>query len=100
MTEKDLYAELEMLRRQFEEIASRQQEDRATYQAVAESIERADSQSLEGHPPFGSVEWFRRLPTQAASFLHEAKIDLNEVPAATALTVFALGVLVGRITSR
>ncbi len=100
MTEKDLYAELEMLRNQLAEIASRQEEDRTTYQAVAQSMERTGTQPPGASPPFGSAEWFRHLPTQAANLLHEAKIDLNEVPAATALTVFALGVLVGRLTSK
>ena len=52
------------------------------------------------NPRQPTSEWLRGLQQQFEELLHHLKIELNEVPAATALSVFALGVLVGRLISK
>ena len=95
MANPDLQAELKELRKQLNELAERQEQDRAARIAEEEAAGPgpADDAKAKSTPQ----EWLRGFQQPFEDLLHEFRNQLNEVPTASALTIFALGVLVGRL---
>lgn len=77
----------------------RQQEDRAARLSSAEAV-ASEPSSDTTQDASTHLDWLRGMQQQFEDLLHQMKIELNETPAATALTIFALGVLVGRLMSK
>ncbi len=96
MSEKDLQAQLEELKQQLQDLVVRQGEDRQTQ---SETFAAAMDPEAGSHAS-PSKEWLRSLTRNVGDLLHELKIDLNEVPAATAILLFGVGVFIGRMTSK
>ena len=98
MANHDLQAQLEALRKELSELAARQQEDRSARLAATEAADGAAPSGVTGAS--SHLDWLRGMQQQFEELLHQMKIELNETPAATALTIFALGVVVGRLMSK
>ncbi len=87
MTDKDIRTEIEELRAQLE------------------SLSRAGGQNAPpGEAPLGEGEaaggWLQDILKQAEEFMGGLDLQLKDVPAKTALVIFALGVLTGRLLSK
>ena len=84
MGEANLERELQELREQVKLLA-----DRKTRDEVEEPAEDADEE-----------DELARLKAKIEDFVGTIQKDLREIPAATAIGIFALGVLVGRLLPR
>ena len=93
MTDKDIRSEIEELRTRLESLSrSGRQEEAQTADAVPGSEDDAESAGAGG--------WLRDIMKQAEEVMGGLDLQLKEVPAKTALMIFALGVLTGRMLSK
>jgi len=90
MADKDIRNELEELK---EQLASLSRSGEAGQQADA----AAEQQDEAGGPAGG---WLKDILKQAEELWSGLDLQLKDVPAKTALVIFALGVLTGRLLSR
>ncbi len=93
MTEKDIRSEIEELKSQLEKLSrSREQDRQAESGATPLEVDEAGGGSTGG--------WFRDIVKQAEDLWSGLDIQMKDVPAKTALVIFALGVLTGRLLSK
>jgi hypothetical protein len=93
MTDKDIRSEIEELRAQLESLS------RAGGQG-AESAAGAAQRPVDVEDDAGAGGWFRDIMKQAEELMGGLDLQLKDVPAKTALVIFALGVLTGRLLSK
>ncbi len=94
MVDRDIMQEIEELKKQL--------------QALEATKGQAGAQVSSGKPeprPLGETgeeagSWFRDLIKQAEELMGGLDLQFKDVPAKTALVIFALGILMGRILSR
>lgn len=90
MTERDLEAEIAELRKQVEELLAQRQ-------AAAEpSAEEHEEAAPEGAPG----DELGQLRGKLEQFLDLLQEDMREMPATSAVAIFALGILLGRLLKR
>jgi ElaB/YqjD/DUF883 family membrane-anchored ribosome-binding protein len=93
MTDKDIRSELEELRARLESLSRTGGQGSAQPAAGA-----AQGQVDEGEGAGGG--WLRDIMKQAEELMSGLDLQLKDVPAKTALMIFALGVLTGRLLSK
>lgn len=89
----DSLTEMQLMRDQLAAAASRREANES----------RADAPTAEptaAEPEHEAEEQFSELKQQFDQFLEKLNDDLSEIPAATAIGIFALGILVGRLLPR
>ncbi len=94
MTDKDIKSEIEELRAQLEALSRTRVEDASS---PAEGAAPSRGGEAEGEAASG---WFRDIIKQAEELMGSVDLQLKDVPAKTALLIFALGILTGRLLSR
>lgn len=91
MAEKDIRSEIEELKAQ---LASFSRSREAGQQAGAATDQRDETGGIPGGG------WFKDIVKQAEELWSGLDLQLKDVPAKTALVIFALGVLMGRMLSK
>ena len=94
MTDKDIRSEIEELRERLESLSRARRQDTAPSAAAGAQL-REDEAGVGG-----AGGWFQDILKQAEELLGGLDLQLKDVPAKTALVIFALGVLTGRLLSR
>jgi hypothetical protein len=94
MKEQDIMMEIEQLKQQLNALGV---DKGRTTEAAAEGPGDRSQASGAGEDP-GS--WMRELLKQAEELIGGLDLQFKDVPAKTALIIFALGVLTGRLLSR
>ncbi len=94
MTDKDIRSEIEELRAQMEALSRKKGED-ASSPAAGEAPRQEG-----GAGDDAATGWFRDIIKQAEELMGGLDLQLKDVPAKTALLIFALGILTGRLLSR
>lgn len=93
MTEKDIRSEIEELKSQLEKLSrSREQDHQTESGATPLGVDEIGGGTTGG--------WFREIVKQAEDLWSGLDIQMKDVPAKTALVIFALGVLTGRLLSK
>jgi ElaB/YqjD/DUF883 family membrane-anchored ribosome-binding protein len=95
MTDKDIRSEIEELRAQLESLSRTAGQQDASSSAAGATPRRegdAEDDAASG--------WFRDIIKQAEELMGGLDLQLKDVPAKTALLIFALGILTGRLLSR
>ncbi len=90
MTERDLEAEIAELRKQVEELLAQRQ---AAAEPPAEEHEEAAPEGALG-------DELGQLRGKLEQFLELLQEDMREMPATSAVAIFALGILLGRFLKR
>lgn len=90
MEDRDIMQEIEELRRQLQAISA------AREPAQKEPPAQMHAASAEGD----SGAWLRDIMKQAEELIGGLDLHFKDVPAKTALVIFTLGVLTGRLLSR
>ena len=93
MTEKDIRGEIEALKAQLESISRAGEQDRQSAAGATPIREEEGGGGAMGG-------WFRDIVKQAEELWSGLDVQLKDVPAKTALVIFALGVLTGRLLSK
>jgi len=91
MTDREIMQEIEDLRKQLQSLSA------------ARGSSAAPESAAEGPPgePEGEVGvWLRDIVKQAEEVIGGLDLHIKDVPATTALLIFTLGVLTGRLLSR
>jgi hypothetical protein len=91
MTEKDIRSEIEELRAQLESLS------RAGGQGAEQPAAGAAQHHGDVEEDAGAGGWLRDIMKQAEELMSGLDLQLKDVPAKTALMIFALGVLTGRM---
>ena len=94
MTDKDIKSEIEELRAQLESLS------RAGGQGAEQSAAGAAQRHEDVEEDAGAGGWLRDIMKQAEELMGGLDLQLKDVPAKTALVIFALGVLTGRLLSK
>lgn len=94
MTDKDIRSEIEELRTRLESLS------RAGGQGAAQPAAGAAPHEAEAAEDTGAGGWLRDIMKQAEELMGGLDLQLKDVPAKTALMIFALGVLTGRLLSK
>jgi cell division septum initiation protein DivIVA len=94
MADKDLQSEIEELKAQLASLSRASGKDAAP---SAESAATGLTGEAEGP---GAAAWLKDIMKQAEEVMGGLDLQLKDVPAKTALLIFALGVLTGRMLSR
>ena len=94
MTDKDIRSEIEELRAQLESLS------RAGGQGAEQSAAGAAPDHADNAEDAGAGGWLRDIMKQAEELMSGLDLQLKDVPAKTALLIFALGVLTGRMLSK
>ncbi len=94
MADRDIMQEIEELKKQLQALEAAK--GRAGAQVSTEDSEQ-DSQDETGGE---TGTWLRDLIKQAEELMGGLDLQFKDVPAKTALVIFALGVLMGRLLSR
>jgi ElaB/YqjD/DUF883 family membrane-anchored ribosome-binding protein len=94
MTDKDIRSEIEELRAQLESLS------RAGGQGAEQSAAGAAQRNVDVEVDAGAGGWLRDIMKQAEELMSGLDLQLKDVPAKTALMIFALGVLTGRLLSK
>jgi ElaB/YqjD/DUF883 family membrane-anchored ribosome-binding protein len=94
MADRDIMQEIEELRKQLQTLEA----TRGNTDARASSKDSEQSQREETEGDTGN--WIRDLIKQAEELMGGLDLQFKDVPAKTALVIFALGVLMGRLLSR
>ena len=89
----DSLTEMQLMRDQLAAAASRREANES--QADAPTAEPTAAE-----PEHEAEEQLSELKQQFDQFLEKLNDDLSEIPAATAIGIFALGILVGRLLPR
>lgn len=95
MKEQDLIAEIEQMKEQLARLAAARGGKPAQEEAAV-----ADEGPLAGGAGGEVGLWMRDLLKQAEELIGGLDLQFKDVPAKTALVIFALGVLTGRLLSR
>ncbi len=93
MTEKDIRSEIEELRSQLEKLSRSKEQGGQQESGTAQLREEETGGDSTGG-------WFREIVKQAEELWSGLDIQMKDVPAKTALVIFALGVLTGRLLSK
>jgi ElaB/YqjD/DUF883 family membrane-anchored ribosome-binding protein len=91
MTEKDIRSEIEELKAKLESLSSPGGQG-AGQSAAGAAADAADD--------IGASGWLRDIMKQAEELMGGLDLQLKDVPAKTALMIFALGVVMGRLLSK
>ena len=94
MTDKDLRSEIEELRARLESLSRAGAQDAAQPAAGAAPHQANDAEDA------GAGGWLHDIMKQAEELMGGLDLQLKDVPAKTALMIFALGVLTGRLLSK
>jgi ElaB/YqjD/DUF883 family membrane-anchored ribosome-binding protein len=94
MTDKDIRSEIEELRAQLESLSRTAGQDASSSAAGATPRREGDAEDD------AASGWFRDIIKQAEELMGGLDLQLKDVPAKTALLIFALGILTGRLLSR
>ena len=94
MADKDIRSEIEELKAQLASLSGAGGKG-ASHPAAGEEQKPADDS-----PDAGAGGWLREVMTQAEELMGGLDLQLKDVPAKTALMIFALGVLTGRLLSK
>ena len=94
MTDRDIMLEIEELKKQLQAL-----EAAKGYAGAPLSPGEAEQRPQE-EAGGESGSWFRDLIKQAEDMMGGLDLQFKDVPAKTALVIFALGVLMGRLLSR
>ena len=95
MKEQDIIQEIEQLKQQLASLAN---EKSRTGAGPENAGQASSSQGASSGDEPGS--WMKDLLKQAEELIGGLDLQLKDVPAKTALVIFALGVLTGRLLSR
>jgi len=87
MADKEMRREIEELRAQMESLTKAGGQD-----APPEASPRRETEAAGG--------WFHDIIAQAEELMGGLDLQFKDVPAKTALVIFALGVMMGRILSK
>ena len=94
MTDKDIRSEIEELRARLESLS------RPGGQDAGQPAAGAASYPVDDPEDAGAGGWLRDILKQAEDLMGGLDMQLKDVPAKTALMIFALGVLTGRMLSK
>jgi ElaB/YqjD/DUF883 family membrane-anchored ribosome-binding protein len=94
MTDKDIRSEIEEIRAQLEQLS------RSGGQGSQAAAANADRQENESAGSGEAGGWFHEVLKQAEELWSGLDLQLKDIPAKTALVIFALGVLTGRLLSK
>lgn len=94
MTDKDIRSEIEELRARLESLS------RAGGQGASQPAGGAAPHEVEAAEDAGAGGFLRDIMKQAEELMGGLDLQLKDVPAKTALMIFALGVLTGRMLSK
>lgn len=91
MTDKDIRSEIEELKAKLESLSS------TGGQGAGQSAAGA---AADASDDIGAGGWVRDIMKQAEELMGGLDLQLKDVPAKTALMIFALGVVMGRLLSK
>jgi len=91
MAEKDIMQEIEELRKQLQSLSAAREPAAPQEQPLQEPAAEAGGEA---------GAWLRDIIKQTEELIGGLDLHFKEVPAKTALVIFALGVLTGRLLSR
>lgn len=94
MADRDIMQEIEELKKQLQALEAAK--GHAGAQVSPEEPEQGPREEIGGE----SGTWLRDLIKQAEEVMGGLDLQFKDVPAKTALMIFALGVLMGRLLSR
>jgi ElaB/YqjD/DUF883 family membrane-anchored ribosome-binding protein len=94
MTHKDIRSEIDELKARLESLSG------AGGQDAAQPAAGAEQQMEDAAEGAGAGGWLRDIMKQAEELMSGLDLQLKDVPAKTALMIFALGVLTGRMLSK
>jgi hypothetical protein len=93
MSDRDIMQEIDDLRSQLQSLTATRR------QAESEAIEGGSEQRTQAQAGEETGTWFHDLIKQAEEVLGGLDLQFKDVPAKTALVIFALGILTGRLLS-
>jgi len=99
----DSLTEMQLMHDQLAAAASRREVSESRAESPASDAPTADPTSAEpaaAEPEHDAEEQFSELREQFDELLEKLNQDLSEIPTATAIGMFALGVVVGRLLPR
>jgi len=91
MTDKDIRSEIEELKAKLESLSST---------GVQGAGQSAAGAAADASDDAGAGGWLRDIMKQAEELMGGLDLQLKDVPAKTALMIFALGVVTGRLLSK
>jgi len=94
MADRDIMQEIEELKKQLQALEAAK--GNTGTQASSEEPEQGPQEEVGGE----AGTWLRDLLKQAEELMGGLDLQFKDVPAKTALVIFALGVLMGRLLSR
>jgi ElaB/YqjD/DUF883 family membrane-anchored ribosome-binding protein len=94
MTDKDIRSEIEELKAKLESLSS------TGGQGAGQSAAGAAPYEAGASDDTGAGGWLRDIMKQAEELMGGLDLQLKDVPAKTALMIFALGVVTGRLLSK
>ncbi len=94
MADRDIMQEIEELKKQLQALEAAKGHTDA--QVSSQDSEQSQREETEGE----TGNWLRDLVKQAEELMGGLDLQFKDVPAKTALVIFALGVLMGRLLSR
>jgi len=94
MTDKDIRSEIEELKAQLASLSH------AGEQGAGQPAAGGAPHQAEVAEDAGAGGWLRDIMKQAEELMSGLDLQLKDVPAKTALMIFALGVLTGRLLSK
>jgi hypothetical protein len=94
MTDKDIRSEIEELKAQLASLSH------AGEQGAGQPAAGGTPHQAEVAEDAGAGGWLRDIMKQAEELMSGLDLQLKDVPAKTALMIFALGVLTGRMLSK
>ena len=94
MTDKDIRSEIEELKAQLASLSP------AGGQGAGQPAAGAAPHQADAAEDAGGGGWLRDIMKQAEELMGGLDLQLKDVPAKTALMIFALGVLTGRLLSK
>jgi hypothetical protein len=93
MADRDIMQEIEELKKQLQALE-------ATKGHAGAQVSEEPEQRPQGETGGEAGTWLRDLIKQAEELMGGLDLQFKDVPAKTALVIFALGVLMGRLLSR
>jgi len=94
MTDRDIMQEIEELKKQLQSLEA------SKVHAGSQVSPGEPGQGPQGETGGDSGNWLRDLFKQAEELMGGLDLQFKDVPAKTALVIFSLGVLMGRLLSR
>jgi hypothetical protein len=93
MTDRDIMQEIEELRKQLQSLTA------AREQAASAAVEGGTGERTQAQTGEETGTWFHDLIKQSEDLLGGMDLHFKDVPAKTALVIFTLGILTGRLLS-